>query len=61
VGEGGLGYSITYANSQLQTDYLFALVLTASVLGFLFFFLVVFFEWWFLHHWHESAMKADAE
>lgn len=61
VGQGGLGYSITYANSQLQTDYLFALVLTASVLGFLFFFLVVGLEWWFLHHWHESAMKADAE
>jgi NitT/TauT family transport system permease protein len=27
VGEGGLGYSILYASSQLQTDYLFALVL----------------------------------
>ena len=25
VGEGGLGYSILYASSQLQTDYLFAL------------------------------------
>jgi NitT/TauT family transport system permease protein len=61
VGQGGLGYSIVYANSQLQTDYLFALVLTASVLGFMFFFLVVGLEWWFLHHWHESAMKADAE
>ena len=61
VGQGGLGYSITYANSQLQTDYLFALVLTASVLGFLFFFLVVGLEWWFLHQWHESALKSDAE
>ena len=44
VGEGGLGYSITYANSQLQTDYLFALVLTASLLGFLFFFTVFAFS-----------------
>lgn len=61
VGQGGLGYSITYANSQLQTDYLFALVLTASVLGFMFFFLVVGLEWWFLHQWHESALKPDAE
>ena len=34
VGEGGLGYSILYASSQLQTDYLFALVLAATVLGF---------------------------
>jgi NitT/TauT family transport system permease protein len=38
VGEGGLGYSILYASSQLQTDYLFALVLAATVLGFSFFF-----------------------
>lgn len=61
VGQGGLGYSIIYANSQLQTDYLFALVLTASILGFLFFFVVVFFEWLLLHQWHEAAMKPQLE
>jgi NitT/TauT family transport system permease protein len=61
VGEGGLGYSITYANSQLQTDYLFALVLTASLLGFLFFFTVTALEWLCLRKWHESAMKTDAD
>ena len=55
VGVGGLGYSILYASSQLQTDYLFALVAAATVLGFSFFFLVMFFEWCFLHKWHESA------
>jgi NitT/TauT family transport system permease protein len=55
VGEGGLGYSILYASSQLQTDYLFALVLAATVLGFAFFFAVMFLEWYFLHNWHESA------
>src|ERR1700752_818965 len=55
VGEGGLGYSILYASSQLQTDYLFALVFAATVLGFAFFFLVMFLEWYFLHNWHESA------
>ena len=60
-GEGGLGYSITYANSQLQTDYLFALVLTASLLGFLFFFTVAALEWLCLRKWHESAMKIDAD
>ena len=59
VGEGGLGYSIIYANSQLQTDFLFALVLASSALGFTFFFLVIFFEWLFLHHWHESAVAID--
>ena len=61
VGEGGLGYSIIYANSQLQTDYLFALVIACAALGSCFFFSVVFFEWLFLHNWHASAMKPDAE
>lgn len=55
VGRGGLGYSILYAMQQLQTDYLFALVIAATVLGFAFFFIVMFFEWLSLHKWHESA------
>ena len=61
VGVGGLGYSILYASSQLQTDYLFALVLATTVLGFAFFFLVMFLEWYFLHHWHESVRIPDAD
>src|SRR6266567_2735217 len=61
VGRGGLGYSILYASSQLQTDYLFALVLAATVLGFSFFFLVMFLEWYFLHRWHESARAPETE
>ena len=47
VGVGGLGYSITYANAQLEIDYLFALVLGATVLGFIFFFIGIFLEWYF--------------
>jgi NitT/TauT family transport system permease protein len=61
VGVGGLGYSILYASSQLQTDYLFALVLAATVLGFSFFFVVMFLEWYFLHKWHESARTPETE
>jgi NitT/TauT family transport system permease protein len=61
VGEGGLGYSILYASSQLQTDYLFALVLAATALGFGFFFLIIFLEWYFLHRWHESARAPEVE
>jgi len=61
VGQGGLGYSILYASSQLQTDYLFALVLAATVLGFAFFFLVMLLEWHCLHRWHESARTPEAE
>jgi NitT/TauT family transport system permease protein len=55
VGVGGLGYSILYAHAQLETDYLFALVFAATVLGFAFFFIGLFLEWYFLHHWHESS------
>jgi len=61
VGVGGLGYSILYASSQLQTDYLFALVLAATVLGFAFFFVVMVLEWYFLHRWHESARIPETE
>jgi NitT/TauT family transport system permease protein len=61
VGVGGLGYSILYASSQLQTDYLFALVFAATVLGFSFFFIVMFLEWYFLHKWHESARVPETE
>jgi NitT/TauT family transport system permease protein len=50
-----------YANSQLQTDYLFALVIAATVLGFAFFFTVMFFEWMALHKWHESAAESRLE
>jgi NitT/TauT family transport system permease protein len=60
VGQGGLGYSITYALAQLQTDYLFALVFAATALGFILFFTAMFLEWYFLHNWHESARSADS-
>jgi NitT/TauT family transport system permease protein len=55
VGVGGIGYAIQYANAQMETDYLFALVAAATALGFGFFFAVMFLEWFFLHRWHQSA------
>ncbi len=61
VGVGGIGYAIQYADSQLETDYLFALVAAATVLGFTFFFLIRFLEWLFLHRWHESARPAEED
>lgn len=61
VGRGGLGYSIIYASQQLQTDYLFALIVASAVLGFVFYFIVAFFEWYFLHKWHESARTPEVE
>jgi NitT/TauT family transport system permease protein len=61
VGEGGLGYAIIYANNQMETSYLFALVLAATALGFSFFFIVMFLEWLALHNWHESSRPQAAE
>jgi NitT/TauT family transport system permease protein len=61
VGGGGLGYAILYASSQLQTDYLFALVIAAIVLGLAFYFIVTFLEWHFLHRWHESARAPEMD
>jgi NitT/TauT family transport system permease protein len=61
VGQGGIGYSIIYASQQLQTDYLFALIVAAAALGFAFYFIVAFFEWYFLHKWHESARMPGIE
>lgn len=61
VGEGGLGYAILYANNQMETSYLFALVAAATMLGFAFFFVVMFFEWLALRNWHESSRPQAAE
>lgn len=61
VGEGGLGYAIIYANNQMETSYMFALVFAATVLGFSFFFVVMFFEWLALHNWHESSRAQAIE
>ena len=61
VGVGGIGYAIQYASAQLETDYLFALVAAATLLGFVFFFAVMFLEWYLLHDWHESARSPEEE
>jgi NitT/TauT family transport system permease protein len=45
----------------METAYMFALVLAAALLGFTFFFAVMFVEWLALHHWHESKRAQIAE
>ena len=56
VGRGGLGYSSVYALSQLDTPYLFALVLASSLMGVGFFFFVVSVERLVLRNWHDSVV-----
>ncbi|MCL7749019.1 ABC transporter permease [Halalkalibacter alkaliphilus] len=58
-GAGGLGYAITVAASRLQTSYLFALGLSAAVLGIAFFLLVSYISRMFLASWHESEMEQE--
>lgn len=60
-GEGGLGYAITVAATRLQTSYLFACGLSASLVGVAFFLLINAFSKWLLSSWHESQMKAGNE
>jgi len=58
-GKGGLGYAITVSASRLQTAYLFACGLSASLLGIAFYLLVNAFSKWLLSSWHESEMKSS--
>lgn len=57
LGAGGLGYSAIYALSQLDTPYLFAVILTSSLLGLVFFWGVVMFERLAVGKWHESILS----
>ena len=55
--------SITFEALVAATvgGFLLALVFAATVLGFSFFFVVMFLEWYFLHRWHESARTPETE
>lgn len=61
LGAGGLGYGSIYALSQLDTPYLFALILTSSLLGLLLFAGVTLLEHLMLGKWHESVMGEEFE
>lgn len=58
--QGGLGVKVIFAQVRLQTNLLFAEVLAATVLGFLFFVLVSWIGNLLLRSWHESALKDGA-
>lgn len=58
-GKGGLGFAITQAAIRVQTDYLFACGLSASLLGIAFFLAVQALSRWMLSSWHESAMRIE--
>jgi len=60
-GQGGLGYAITYAAMRIQTPYLFACGLAASVLGIAFYQIVNFLSRKWLGSWHESEMRGENE
>tara|TARA_B100000902_G_scaffold261980_1_gene248231 strand:- start:908 stop:1672 length:765 start_codon:yes stop_codon:yes gene_type:complete len=51
---GGLGVQIIYAQADLETALVMALILTATSLGFAFFITVSSLGYYLLHKWHES-------
>ena len=53
--QGGLGVQIVFAQGRMYTALLFAEVIAATLLGFLFFALVSALGNWLLKNWHESA------
>ena len=52
--QGGLGVQIIYAQANLETSLVMALILTATMLGFAFFITVSTTGWYLLHKWHAS-------
>ena len=56
--QGGLGVQIVFAQGRMYTALLFAEVIAATLLGFLFFALVSALGNRLLKHWHESALGA---
>ena len=61
VGQGGLGYSSVYALNQLDTPYLFALVMASSIMGVVFFLMVAIAAKDTLKNWHESVQPDTPE
>jgi NitT/TauT family transport system permease protein len=53
--QGGLGVQIIFAQGRMYTSLLFAEVISATALGFLFFSAVSAISNLLLRHWHESA------
>ena len=57
--QGGLGVQIIYAQANLETALVMALILTATGLGFSFFLTIQTIGWYLMHKWHESEMKGS--
>ena len=57
--QGGLGVQIIYAQANLETALVMALILTATGLGFAFFMTIQTIGWYLMRKWHESEMKAS--
>ena len=54
---GGLGVQVIYAQGNLETPLVMALILTATFMGFAFFMTVSTIGHQLLKHWHESAQN----
>lgn len=54
---GGLGVQIIYAQANLETSLVMALIFTSTFLGFMFFTVIFILGYILLNTWHESELK----
>lgn len=54
---GGLGVQIIYAQANLETSLVMALIFTSTFLGFMFFTVISILGYILLNTWHESELK----
>ena len=55
----GLAFRILEASYRLKMPRMFAAILLISITGVLIFMFMSFLSWFFLHKWHESAIKRE--
>ncbi len=55
----GLAFRILEASYRLKMPRMFAAILLISIAGVLIFMFMSFLSWFFLHKWHESAIKRE--
>jgi NitT/TauT family transport system permease protein len=55
--DGGLGVQIIYAQAELETALVMALITATTLLGFTFFATISTLGYYLMHKWHESEQR----
>lgn len=57
--DAGLGYLVAIWANRANYEGVFAVAFTAAAIGFIFVGFVNFLHWFFLHNWHDSAVRTE--